>query len=652
TDLQPDAAAGAAPSAHVEEVPLAEVSASEVSAVVAPEAESPEAEAVVAPDDEVVAEPDHETHPAPDLDAEVAAFFGIVTPEEEKTVEADVEAPAESSVEPEAAEEPKKRWFRRKKKTAAPEALEDPSTAELAALFGLAEPEAVDGPAEAFVDDVQAVEVRADDVPVEEGPQPKRRRLRRKKATAESTSPEVSADEAADDLTPELAALFGAAEPVVDEPVADEVDNQPEDAAEAEPEAQPEAEAQSETEAQPEAQSEAEDDLHVVVVPEEDSADFVAGFLRDVSVLRHGTVPATDAPIAAADDPVEVIDPKADPEDSPPEDWVPEHRTRTRRQRKRAARANAIPVVRAPKLRRQPTRTQKVAKGLAVVGFLCVCAAAPFLVPSIPSTISDLFPDGAPTSQGIDPALDPSSGGFNGPVGIQQPGGPLAGRALASAGDPLEVQVPRLKVDSQVVPISGQTGELLPPDDPQVLGWWQEGRGVGAESGSAVVTGHTVHTGGGAFDHLGQLVAGDRIRVRTKTGWIGYVVQRSRVYSTATLARDAASIFALQGPGRLVLITCSDFNGQIYLSNSVVYAVPVLDQPFVDAPIAKPTKKPTKAPTEQPRIPYVPPSTPNLPSTPRPTHTSVPNSGPSANPTGIAGNTGPSGGVTPTEPPF
>jgi LPXTG-site transpeptidase (sortase) family protein len=239
-------------------------------------------------------------------------------------------------------------------------------------------------------------------------------------------------------------------------------------------------------------------------------------------------------------------------------------------------------------------------------------------------------------------------GGFIGPLGIQQPGGPLAGRQLASAGNPLEVVVTRLHVDSQVIPISGQSGELLPPDDPQVLGWWQEGRGVGAESGSSVITGHTVHTGGGAFDHLGDLVAGDRIRVRTNSGWIGYVVQRSRIYSTATLARDAASIFDLGGPGRLVLITCSNFNGKIYLSNSVVYAVPVTDEPFVEAPTGKPTKQPSSAPTPSyqppPRIPYVPRSTPS--------HTPVPDNGPRPSSTADAGNTGPSGGVTPTEKPF
>jgi len=346
------------------------------------------------------------------------------------------------------------------------------------------------------------------------------------------------------------------------------------------------------------------------------------------------------APLAAADDPVELIDPTSDPADLLPEDWAPPQ-PRTRRERKRAAKANAIPVMRAPK---PVTRRRRVAKIVAVVGLICICAAVPFLVPAIPSTISDLFPDKTVSPQVADPTVDPTSGGFNGPVGVQQPGGPLAGRQLASAGSPLEVVVPRLHVDSQVIPISGQTGELLPPNDPQVLGWWQEGRGVGAESGSAVITGHTVHTGGGAFDNLGTLVPGDRIRVRTKAGWIGYVVKQSRVYATTALARNAAAIFKLDGPGRLVLITCSNFNGSIYLSNAVVYAVPVLDEPFVEAPTAKPTHHPTSGPT------YVPP---RIPYAPRPTRTpEVPNSGPSDNPTGVAGNTGPSGGVTPTEPPF
>ncbi|MCW2787312.1 MAG: class sortase [Marmoricola sp.] len=154
---------------------------------------------------------------------------------------------------------------------------------------------------------------------------------------------------------------------------------------------------------------------------------------------------------------------------------------------------------------------------------------------------------------------------------------------LAAAGKPLELWVPRLGVRSPVVPISGQSGELVPPNDPQILGWWREGREAGAAQGSVVVTGHTVSTGGGAFDHLGELVARDRIRVRTAAGWITYVVEQVNDVSVAKVARTAAAIFRQTGDPRLVLITCSDFDGRVYRSSSVVYAIPVADRPAARA---------------------------------------------------------------------
>ena len=83
----------------------------------------------------------------------------------------------------------------------------------------------------------------------------------------------------------------------------------------------------------------------------------------------------------------------------------------------------------------------------------------------------------------------------------------------------------------------------------------------------------------GALDHLDKLAVGDKIRVRTDSGWITYVVQRSQIYAKDELARQAKSIFHLGGAGRLVLITCDDWNGSFYESNAVVFASPVDDQP-------------------------------------------------------------------------
>ncbi len=240
-----------------------------------------------------------------------------------------------------------------------------------------------------------------------------------------------------------------------------------------------------------------------------------------------------------------------------------------------------FPVVKRPKVgkrKREPrpeerARLRWIQVALVAV-LLALCAVLPFAVPQIAS----LFGDG--TKQPVvitDPPVSPLT---QVPQTSVTPT-TLVGQRLGAAGVPLEVRVPRLHVDSNVIPISGQTGELLPPSDPQQLGWWQEGRQAGAAHGSVVVTGHTVSTGGGAFDHLGELVPGDRIRVRTGSGWISYEVVQSHNITVAQLAATAHEIFRTDGPGRLVLITCSNFNGVVYLTNSVVYAVPVKDSPFV-----------------------------------------------------------------------
>ena len=115
----------------------------------------------------------------------------------------------------------------------------------------------------------------------------------------------------------------------------------------------------------------------------------------------------------------------------------------------------------------------------------------------------------------------------------------------------------------------------MPPGDPQMLGWWDGGAVPGAAHGGALITGHTVHTGGGAFDDLETLRPGDPLRVRTAKGPIRYEVTGVTVYRKASLARDAAKVFRQRGPGRLVLITCEDWNGTTYLSNAVVFADPV-----------------------------------------------------------------------------
>jgi LPXTG-site transpeptidase (sortase) family protein len=147
-------------------------------------------------------------------------------------------------------------------------------------------------------------------------------------------------------------------------------------------------------------------------------------------------------------------------------------------------------------------------------------------------------------------------------------------RAEWEPGAPRRVLIPALGVDAPVVPVHAPNDTLVPPADPQRLGWWADGARPGAGRGSALVTGHTVHTGGGALDDLEQLTRGDRVLVRTDRGRIVYEVAAVRVYSKGRIARDAERIFSQEVPGRLVLITCEDWDGSRYLANVVVVATP------------------------------------------------------------------------------
>ena len=162
------------------------------------------------------------------------------------------------------------------------------------------------------------------------------------------------------------------------------------------------------------------------------------------------------------------------------------------------------------------------------------------------------------------------------PVPAPAPTSPTRGATPRVAGvRPDTVVVPSLDVRADVTPIATQDGALDPPSDPLDVGWWSGGSRPGDGTGAAVITGHTVHTGGGAFDDLEELATGDRVLVLSGGTTVAYDVATVEVLSRAELARESATVFARSGPGRLVLITCEDWDGTAYRSNVVVTASPV-----------------------------------------------------------------------------
>ena len=92
--------------------------------------------------------------------------------------------------------------------------------------------------------------------------------------------------------------------------------------------------------------------------------------------------------------------------------------------------------------------------------------------------------------------------------------------------------------------------------------------------GSVLVTGHTVSTGGAALDRLEALRPGDAVTVRTRRDVLEYAVRRVAVIDKGLVARRAERLFSQEVPGRLVLITCGDWDGTRHRSNVVVTAQP------------------------------------------------------------------------------
>jgi LPXTG-site transpeptidase (sortase) family protein len=144
-------------------------------------------------------------------------------------------------------------------------------------------------------------------------------------------------------------------------------------------------------------------------------------------------------------------------------------------------------------------------------------------------------------------------------------------------GPPQRLVVPAIGLGAPVTPIEVNTaGVLDPPAAVDTVGWWQRSAEPGAHRGQTLVTGHSVHDGDGAMDRLVEVEPGDTIRLRAGNRMAQYRATRVVVYSRAELADNSRKLFGQDtGSGRLVLVTCTDWNGASYDNNVVVFARPV-----------------------------------------------------------------------------
>lgn len=119
-----------------------------------------------------------------------------------------------------------------------------------------------------------------------------------------------------------------------------------------------------------------------------------------------------------------------------------------------------------------------------------------------------------------------------------------------------------------VVPIRLDGNTLVPPSNPQVLGWW--GQKAGSSQGTTLLVGHTVHTGGGFLNDLMKVPVGASAAV---SGHL-YNVVSNRAVPKRKVAQIASRLFSQTGPPKLVVVTCTGYHPEtgLYDSNVVMVA--------------------------------------------------------------------------------
>jgi LPXTG-site transpeptidase (sortase) family protein len=155
-------------------------------------------------------------------------------------------------------------------------------------------------------------------------------------------------------------------------------------------------------------------------------------------------------------------------------------------------------------------------------------------------------------------------------------GSAAAQEETASGSVPVSIAIPKIGTAAAVVPLGmDDEGMLDAPVDPDTVGWFMLGPGVGAP-GNAILDGH-VDWGGRlrVFGLLKTLTPGDEVLVTDDQGQtFHYAVTWTRLVDAATAPVD--EIYAQGDDQELTLITCGgafDQASHMYVSRWVVRAV-------------------------------------------------------------------------------
>lgn len=200
----------------------------------------------------------------------------------------------------------------------------------------------------------------------------------------------------------------------------------------------------------------------------------------------------------------------------------------------------------------------------ALLGFLLMYNSIGSAADAKPSAGPALSAPASPAPAASDPAADSRATPLVEPLGLER-------------SVPERIRIPRIAVDAPFMGLSvGPSGMLdaPPPDDRNLVGWWQEGVTPG-ELGTSIVAGHVdTRTGPAVFLLLPTLKAGDTVDIVREDGSTAtFVVDSVENFSKASFPNDR--VYADTPDAQLRLITCGgeyDRKAKDYKENVVVFA--------------------------------------------------------------------------------
>jgi sortase (surface protein transpeptidase) len=139
----------------------------------------------------------------------------------------------------------------------------------------------------------------------------------------------------------------------------------------------------------------------------------------------------------------------------------------------------------------------------------------------------------------------------------------------------MAIDIPKIGTHATVVPLGqDHDGAMASPTDPDTVGWYAPGMGVGTP-GNALLDGHVDWAGRlRVFGLLKELVPGDAIQITDADGNVlSYRVDWTRLYTADNAPVD--EIFDQTDAEQVTLITCGgafDAAAHMYVSRWVVRA--------------------------------------------------------------------------------